>query len=130
MPMPGIPTMRALIRSLPATLVLALAFAAPGALPGMPGLGATAALAQGQGQKAYVREDLASEGVRLEEQLRKEAAGLAGRPAAQLRAEGQAAAGRGDYRRGLALIAGAITAEPRDPANWLALSRVAFAANA
>ena len=119
--------MRALLRSLTAALAATLALSSfgPDSVPRFGG----PAYAQNQAQKAYVREDLASEGVRLEEQLRKEAQAPGGRTAAQLRAEGIAVAARGDYRRGLSLIAGAITAEPRDPANWLAFSRTAFTAN-
>ncbi len=117
--------MRALTRLLPATLAFAAALAAA---PGPGHLGFPAALAQTQSQKAFVRDDLASEAVRLEETFRRESAALAGRSAAQLRSEGTTVANRGDHRRGLALLAAAIAADPKDPANWLAWSRAAFAA--
>jgi uncharacterized protein YfaS (alpha-2-macroglobulin family) len=80
--------------------------------------------------KSFVRDDLASDAVRLEEQFRKETpAVLASRPAAQSRSEGLAAANRGDHKRALQLIAAAIVADSKDAASWLAFSRTALAAN-
>ncbi|HYF52655.1 MAG TPA: MG2 domain-containing protein, partial [Salinarimonas sp.] len=91
---------------------------------------AAALLVAGQAwaQKSFVRDDLASEGVRLEERLRVDAASTAaGRPAAQLRREAEAAMGRSDHRRALALASAAVAADPRDAANWLTYSKAARA---
>ncbi|HRJ68992.1 MAG TPA: alpha-2-macroglobulin [Beijerinckiaceae bacterium] len=78
-------------------------------------------------QKSFIREDLASNGIRLEERLKKDGAALAsGRPAAQLRQEGMAVLGR-DARRALALFGAAIAAEPKSAASWLAYARAAMA---
>ncbi len=58
---------------------------------------ATAALAQ----KSFVRDDLASEGVRLEEKLKTEAGSTAaGRPAAQLRRDAEGLMSRANQRGG------------------------------
>ncbi len=83
-------------------------------------LGSTAALAQ----KSFVRDDLASEAIRLEETLRREQSGrmVAGAPA---RRDGEAALGRGDPRRALALFSAAIVAEPRVAAGWAGYARSA-----
>lgn len=84
--------------------------------------GATAALAQ----KSFVREDLASEGIRLEETLRRET-GARNANAAQARREGEAALARRDYRQALASFATAIAAEPRVSAAWAGYARAARA---
>lgn len=77
-------------------------------------------------QKSFLREDLASDGVRLERSLRTEAGpGVAGRPAAQLKREAGVQAGRGDARRALDLYAAAIAADPRDAQSWLGFARAA-----
>lgn len=79
-------------------------------------------------QKSFQRDDLASEGVRLEERLKTEAAAfVGGKPAAQLRREAAAALARGGARAALPLASAAVAAEPRDPANWLAYARTARA---
>jgi alpha-2-macroglobulin len=78
--------------------------------------------------KSFVREDLASDSVRLEEQLRKDAGAAAqGKQAEALRREAFGLIGRGDARRALGLAGQAIAADGRDPANWLALARAALA---
>ena len=83
-----------------------------------------AALAQ---TKSFVRDDLASDGVRLEEQLRKEgAAGAVNKQAAQLRRDAEAALAR-DPQRALALATSAISADPKVAPSWLLLSRAALA---
>ncbi len=83
-----------------------------------------AALAQ---TKSFVRDDLASDGVRLEEQLRKEgAAGAVNKQAAQLRRDAEAALAR-DPQRALALATSAISADPKLAPSWLLLSRAALA---
>ena len=93
--------------------VLASAFVSP-----------TALLAQ----KSFVREDLASDAVRLEETLRGEGRlAAAGRAGAQLRADAQTALARGDSRRALTLFTAAIAADPKEAANWLGFARAANA---
>ena len=79
-------------------------------------------------QKSFVREDLASEGVRLEQSLRTEAGpSVGGRPAAQLKRDAGVQAARGDQRRALDLYAAAIAADPRDAQSWLGYARAASA---
>ena len=82
--------------------------------------GGTAAWAQ----KSFVREELASEAIRLEETLRKEAGGR-GTNAQAARREAEAALARGDARRALSLFAAAIAAEPRAAAGWGGYARAA-----
>ncbi|HVL71050.1 MAG TPA: hypothetical protein VM434_04105, partial [Beijerinckiaceae bacterium] len=83
-----------------------------------------------QAQKSFVRDDLASEAVRLEERVRTETAAARDvRPAAELRREFDLAMNRGDPRRALALATAAATAEPRVAANWMAYARAANAVN-
>ena len=70
-------------------------------------------------QKSFVREDLASDAVRLEEKLRNEAGSTAaGRPAAQLRREAEALIARNNPRGALSLYTAAVALEPRNAANW------------
>ncbi|MFO1149629.1 MAG: alpha-2-macroglobulin [Alsobacter sp.] len=77
--------------------------------------------------KAFVRDDLASDGVRLEEQLRKEgAAGAANRQAAQLRKDGEGLIGR-DPRRALALLTASLAADAKPGGTWLSWARAALA---
>ena len=77
---------------------------------------ATAALAQ----KSFVRDDLASEGVRLEEKLKTEAGSTAaGRPAAQLRRDAEGLMSRSNQRGAMSLYAAAIALEPKNAANWV-----------
>ena len=77
-------------------------------------------------QKAYVREDLASNVVRLEEQIRKDSVSLAGRPAADLRRSGLAMLQR-NPRGALLPFGAAIVAAPRDGQAWLDYARAARA---
>src|SRR5215207_8819765 len=75
-------------------------------------------------QKSFVRDDLASDGVRLEEKLKTEAGTTAaGRPAAQLRREAEGLMGRGNYRGAASLYTAAIALEPRESANWLGFAK-------
>ena len=76
-------------------------------------------------QKSFVRDDLASEGVRLEEKLRTEAgATAAGRPAAQLRRDAEAAHGpRRTSAARSSLYAAAVALEPSNAANWVGFAR-------
>jgi uncharacterized protein YfaS (alpha-2-macroglobulin family) len=79
-------------------------------------------------QKSFQRDDLASEGVRLEERLRVESGTFAaGKPAIQWRREAAAMLARGGARAALPLASAAVVADPRDAANWLVLSRTARA---
>ena len=105
--------MRGLFRSLALALTLACA-----SLTG-------AALAQ---TKSFVRENLASDAIRLEETLRKETRGLLaqGRTAEQFRADARAhlAAGRSDMAA--QAYAAAISAGAKDGQTWLAYARAAM----
>ena len=71
-------------------------------------------------QKSFVREDLASDAVRLEEKLKGEAGSTAaGRPATQLRREAEGMLARNNPRGALNLYTAAIALEPRNAANWV-----------
>ncbi|WP_375458091.1 alpha-2-macroglobulin [uncultured Enterovirga sp.] len=87
-------------------------------------IGITAASAQ---QKSFVRDELANEGIRLEDTLRRESGGRGAASAGQARRDGDGALARGDARRALSLFTGAIVAEPKVGANWLGYARVAKA---
>ena len=83
---------------------------------------ATAALAQ----KSFVRDDLASEGVRLEEKLKTEAGSTAaGRPAAQLRRDAEGLMSRSNQRGAMSLYAAAVALEPKNAANWVGFVKAA-----
>ena len=84
---------------------------------------ATSAFAQ---QKAYVRDDLASNVIRLEEQIRKDSATLAGRSTTDLRRDGLAMISR-NPRAALLPLGAVITATPRDSQAWLDYARAARA---
>jgi len=77
-------------------------------------------------KKSFVREDLASAGVRLEAALKDEARG-GNRSPAQARREGEALFQSGRAAQALPLLAAALAAEPADPQNWLAYARAADA---
>ncbi|MBV9555652.1 MAG: alpha-2-macroglobulin family protein, partial [Pseudolabrys sp.] len=82
--------------------------------------------------KPYARDFLASDVVRFTEQIRKEVAAYAfvrGKSAEELRKEANAAADSADYKQAGKLAAGAITANPKDAANWLTLARIAVKAD-
>src|ERR1700737_3556916 len=82
--------------------------------------------------KPYARDFLASDVVRLTEQMRKEATGYSfvrGKSAEELRKEAAAAADSGDYKQAGNLAAGAVTANPKDAPNWLALARIGVKAD-
>jgi uncharacterized protein YfaS (alpha-2-macroglobulin family) len=89
-------------------LALALASASTGALA----------------QKSFVRDNLASDGIRLEEQFRKAERGTPS--GAQARRDGEAALARGDTRRALAFFTSAIVAEPKAAAGWERYARTAI----
>ena len=92
---------------------------APGGLP------AKAALKPAS-QKTFQRENLASDGVRLEAALKAEAG--PSRPAARARAEGEALMQAEKPDEAVKPLGGAVAAEPGNPANWLAYARAASAA--
>jgi len=104
------PANRSPIRSLLKAGLLALA------LSGV----STMALAQ----KAYIRESLASDGVRLEDTMRRTETKPAANPALAKR-EGEAALARGDTRRALGLFAGAVVADGKDAGAWGGFARAA-----
>ena len=83
--------------------------------------------------KPYARDDMASDAVRLAETLRADAAKIgaatAGKPPDALRKAAESAAAGGKFTDAEKLAAAAITAGPKDPANWLALSNVALLAD-
>lgn len=83
---------------------------------------ATPALAQ----KAYVRPDLASDGQRLEERLKREV-GASQRPFATLLRDGNTALARGDARAALPLANAAAVAEPANPGGWRLMAQAASA---
>lgn len=85
-------------------------------------LAATPTLAQ----KAYVRTDLAADGQRLEERLKREvSAGT--RPAAISLRDGEAAMARGDARAALPQANAAVVADPNNAAAWRLMARAANA---
>ena len=81
-------------------------------------------LASAQAQKAFVRDDLASSGLALEERLKREVAAGAVDARALLR-QGEALLARNEARRALPLINQAVVADPRAPEGWRAMSRAA-----
>ncbi|WP_112663756.1 alpha-2-macroglobulin family protein [Microvirga flavescens] len=84
--------------------------------------------AQAQAQKAFVREDLASQVVRLEQAFKTEnSQAIAGRSAAQLRAEGSANLSAGQARNAMKAYMAAVGATPSDWANWIGFVKAALA---
>ncbi|HEY5795729.1 MAG TPA: alpha-2-macroglobulin, partial [Bosea sp. (in: a-proteobacteria)] len=77
-------------------------------------------------QKAYVRNDLAADGLRLEERLKREVSAGA-RPAADAIRAGEAALSRGDARAALPQANAAVVAEPANAAGWRLMARAANA---
>ncbi|QXX76413.1 alpha-2-macroglobulin [Methylovirgula sp. HY1] len=73
--------------------------------------------------KTYANADLASDGIRLEAQVKNAGAALAGQPLDQLRAQAQTAIARGDAKNSLYWLSGMIAAKPDDSMSWLAYSR-------
>ncbi|WP_036261946.1 alpha-2-macroglobulin family protein [Methylocapsa aurea] len=80
-----------------------------------------------QAQKSFVDEALASDAIRIEAQVAKDAGALAQRPLAQLRKDAQQAIGRGDLQAALASLAAIVAQNPNDPGAWLAYSRATLA---
>ena len=83
--------------------------------------------------KPFAREDMASDAVRLTETLRIATAAIGaqvkGKTPQQLLAEAARAVAGGDFADAEKLAGAAITAAPKDPANWLAYAGIAAAAD-
>src|SRR5271170_8413375 len=83
--------------------------------------------------KPFAREDMASDAVRLTETLRVATAAIGaqvkGKAPQQLLSEAARAVSGGDFATADKLAGAAITAAPKDPANWLAYADVAIKAD-
>jgi uncharacterized protein YfaS (alpha-2-macroglobulin family) len=81
--------------------------------------------------KPFARDYLSSDVIRLAETLRKENPGAStqGKTAEQLRRDITAALAQPNFPAAARLASAAIAANPKDPANWLLLGRVAVAAD-
>jgi len=83
--------------------------------------------------KPFMREDMASDAVRLTETLRAETAGIGGavkgKTPQQLLSEAAKAVMASNFADAEKLAGAAITAAPKDPANWLAYAGIAAAAD-
>lgn len=77
-------------------------------------------------QKAYVRNDLATDGQRLEERLKREVS-AGSRSATEAIRIGEAALARGDARAALPQANAAVVAEPNNAAGWRLMARAADA---
>ncbi|MFA6967712.1 alpha-2-macroglobulin [Bosea sp. (in: a-proteobacteria)] len=88
-------------------------------------LGLTLAAHPALAQKAYVRNDLAADGQRLEERLKREVSST--RPAADAVRAGEAALARGDARAALPQANAAVVADPAGAAGWRLMARAANA---
>jgi uncharacterized protein YfaS (alpha-2-macroglobulin family) len=90
--------------------------------------GLMASACAAQAQKSFSQGDLASRSVRLEQALNTEGARLiGGKPAQQLRREGDMALAQGNPRQAVNLFAAAVAAEPVNAANWYGYARAALA---
>jgi alpha-2-macroglobulin len=83
--------------------------------------------------KPFVREDMASDAIRLTEALRVATAAIGaqvkGKTPQRLLTEAARTVGSGDFASAEKLAGAAITAAPKDPANWLAYAGTAAAAD-
>lgn len=87
-----------------------------------------AAASQAFAEKAFVREDLASDGVRLESQLKSErGATQPARPVDQLKREAAGLLARGNARSALTSYTAAVAVDPKDAGAWLGFARAAIA---
>jgi uncharacterized protein YfaS (alpha-2-macroglobulin family) len=77
-------------------------------------------------QKAYIRNDLAADGQRLEDRLKREVSAGARSATDAIRA-GEAALARGDARAALPQANAAVVAEPANAAGWRLMARAANA---
>lgn len=90
------------------------------------GLGLVLASHPALAQKAYIRNDLAADGQRLEERLKREVA-TGGRPAGVALRDGLAALARGDARAALPQANAAVVADPGNAAAWRLMASAANA---
>ncbi len=92
-------------------------------------IGLSASLsAYAQTPKSFVREDLASDAVRLEQALKTESSQLTvDRSPAALRRNGEAALSRGLPNQAMTFFGAAVAFEPNNWANWAAYARAALA---
>ncbi len=89
-------------------------------------LGLSVSLAGGAlAQKAFVRNDLATEGQQLEERLKREVS-AGQRPLAQLLREGEGLLGRGNGRGAIPIANLAVVADPGSAAAWRLMARAAL----
>ncbi len=80
-------------------------------------------------QKSYVRDDLTSDVIRIEEQIKKDAGSIAGaRTLDDLKREAARAMQQNSALGAKRLLSAAIIAAPRDPSLWLLYARAALAA--
>jgi alpha-2-macroglobulin len=75
-------------------------------------------------QKSFTNEDLASDAVRLEEQVKKDGAAFSGRPLDQLRKSAQTAISQGNADYALQVLSGLIALNPKDAALWTSYARM------
>ena len=75
--------------------------------------------------KAFKRDELNDQAIRLENQIKTEAGPVA-KAAPQLKADADAAFKRGDYRGGLQLLGQIAAVAPEDSGNWLKLAKTIF----
>jgi alpha-2-macroglobulin len=72
--------------------------------------------------KAFERKDLDESAIKLEAQIKSDA-GTVTKPVATLRRDADAAFQKNDFRTGMLVLGQLVTAEPKDAASWLRLSR-------
>src|SRR5947209_6802678 len=78
-------------------------------------------------QKAYTNEQLASDAVRLEGQVRKDADARLQKPLDQMRREMLAAAARNDTQAALRMLSQIVAPDVKNAGNWLSYARTALA---
>src|SRR5438270_11390667 len=78
-------------------------------------------------QKAYMNEQLASDAVRLEAQVRKDADPRLQKPLDQLRRDMLAAATRNDTQAALRVLSQIVAPDAKNAASWLTYARTALA---
>jgi uncharacterized protein YfaS (alpha-2-macroglobulin family) len=72
--------------------------------------------------KAFERKDLDESAIKLEAQIKSDA-GTVTKPVATLRRDADGAFQKNDFRTGMLMLGQLVTAEPKDAASWLRLSR-------
>ena len=75
--------------------------------------------------KAFKRDDLADQAIKLEAQIKSEAGPVA-KSSATLRTDADAAFKRNDFRSGLQILGQIAATSPEDAVNWLKLARTIF----